>query len=502
MIRGRLGEPIRIGLLAAASAAAAVAQASGDGPVVRPDRVVSAADPGPWDVLGYGIALEGTTMLVGARGVDVPSSNGGAVYAFRRVSGQWVQVQKLTFVGASTNSQIGTSVAVSATVGVAGAPRRGAGGSAFVLRFSGGAWFSQVELADPSAGSGSAFGSAVACSEDVVVAAAPNSAEGVGAGAGRVRVFDRSGQTWTPGQAITAPYPDPGDRFGDAVALSGTLLAIGSPGDDDWAINSGAVYLFERSGPGYQLRAKLRAPTPQAEAWFGSSVALRGNTLVVGAPYEDRGAPDSGCAYVYRVDVPAAPVLGRVLAPALPAETLNFGFSLATDGTSIAVGSPGLAVEDVVVGGAWLYLNDDSVADAVLRPSGPPSLSLAGVSVAISDAAAFTGCPGMQVGFAPSAGATLLLDRTRDCNSNGVTDAIEVATGAAPDADGDGVPDACQCRADLFVDGFVNGVDLGVLLSQWGPAPAARPSDFNRDGFVNADDLGFLLGSWGTCPAQ
>jgi hypothetical protein len=106
----------------------------------------------------------------------------------------------------------------------------------------------------------------------------------------------------------------------------------------------------------------------------------------------------------------------------------------------------------------------------------------------------------MQVGFSPSAGAALLLDRTRDCNANGTPDAIEVATGSASDVDEDGIPDSCQCRADLFVDGFVNGADLGVLLAQWGASSTIRPSDFNRDGFVNGDDLGFLLGRWGACP--
>lgn len=474
--------------------------ASGDGPVVRPDRVVAAGDAAPWDVLGYSIGFDGTTMLVGARGVDVPTNNSGAVYVFRKSGPQWTQVQKLVFTGATSNSQIGTSLAVQGTVGVAGAPNRGSSGSAFVLRSSGGSWFSQVELTDPAAGSGAQFGAAVACSEESAVIGAPNSAEGVGAGAGRVRVFDRVVQTWPAGQFLRAPYPDPGDRFGESVSLSGAWLAVGSPGDDDWAINSGAVYVYERVSGSFVLRAKLRAPVAQAEAWFGSSVSLRGSTLVVGAPYEDRNGANDGCVYVYRLDASGAPQLTRTLSAAAPPDSLNFGFSVATDGPSIVVGGPGLLVDDVAVGGAWVYLDEDGVADALLRPSGAAALSLAGTSVAVSAGAAVAGCPAMQVGFAASAGAALLLDRTRDCNSNGSPDAIEVASGAAQDLDDDGVPDTCQCRADLYVDGFVNGIDLGVLLAQWGPSSTIRPSDFNRDGFVNGDDLGFLLGSWGACP--
>lgn len=479
-----------------------VTSAVADGPVVRPDRVVAASDPGPWDVAGYAIAFDGTTLLLGARGVDAPASNSGAVYVFRRVSGQWAQTQKLVFSASTANSQIGTSVAVLGAVGVAGAPNRGMSGAAFVLRASGGAWFSQVELTDAQLGSGAQFGASVACSENVLAVAAPNASEGVGAGAGRVRIFDRVTQTWSAGQVVRAPFPDPGDRFGESVSLSGNWLAVGSPGDDDWEINSGAVYVFERVGGTFVQRAKLRAPVPQAEAWYGSSVAVRDGMLVVGAPFENRLGFDDGSAYVYRIDASGIPVLARVLSAAVPTDSLNFGYSVATDGVGIVVGAPGFAVEDAVVGGAWAYLDADGVADAVLRPSGTPTLSLAGTGVAISSGAVVVGCPAMQVGFSVSAGGALLLDRTRDCNSNGIPDAIDIAAGAEEDLDLDGTPDDCECRADIFVDGFVDGADLGVLLAQWGPSSVVRPSDFNRDGIVNGDDLGYLLSRWGACPPQ
>jgi hypothetical protein len=85
-----------------------------------------------------------------------------------------------------------------------------------------------------------------------------------------------------------------------------------------------------------------------------------------------------------------------------------------------------------------------------------------------------------------------------DCNSNGVGDACELATGAS-DFNHDTIPDSCQCLADLFIDHQVNGGDLGALLSQWGPATANTASDLNRDGNVNGADLGYLLNAWGPC---
>jgi hypothetical protein len=85
-----------------------------------------------------------------------------------------------------------------------------------------------------------------------------------------------------------------------------------------------------------------------------------------------------------------------------------------------------------------------------------------------------------------------------DCNTNGVGDVCEIAAGA-PDFNGDTIPDTCQCLADLFVDGHVNGADLGILLAQWGLAPAETVSDLNRDGRVSGADLGYLLNAWGPC---
>jgi hypothetical protein len=86
-----------------------------------------------------------------------------------------------------------------------------------------------------------------------------------------------------------------------------------------------------------------------------------------------------------------------------------------------------------------------------------------------------------------------------DCDSNGVSDTYELAAGA-PDFNHDTIPDTCQCIADLFVDGQVNGADLGVLLAFWGPVnPGFPQADMNADGKVDGADLGHLLASWGPC---
>ena len=114
----------------------------------------------------------------------------------------------------------------------------------------------------------------------------------------------------------------------------------------------------------------------------------------------------------------------------------------------------------------------------------------------------WNGCPWNDVAACWSIPA-LLVEWSADCNSDGIVDYGQILTGQLIDADTDGTPDICQqptCRdADLFRDLNVNGADLGILLSQWGPNSQFTVSDINKDGSVNGADLGLLLSFWGPC---
>jgi hypothetical protein len=97
----------------------------------------------------------------------------------------------------------------------------------------------------------------------------------------------------------------------------------------------------------------------------------------------------------------------------------------------------------------------------------------------------------------------LLIEWSADCNQDGIVDYGQILTGQLADLDINGIPDICQqptcADADLFRNGVINGADLGILLSEWGPAPSGTVSDINLDGQVNGADLGYLLNSWGSC---
>ena len=97
-----------------------------------------------------------------------------------------------------------------------------------------------------------------------------------------------------------------------------------------------------------------------------------------------------------------------------------------------------------------------------------------------------------------------LVEWSADCDNDGIVDFGKILQGELTDANSDGIPDICEqstCRdADLFRDFNVNGADLGILLSQWGPNTALTVSDINKDGSVNGADLGIMLSFWGACP--
>jgi len=96
-----------------------------------------------------------------------------------------------------------------------------------------------------------------------------------------------------------------------------------------------------------------------------------------------------------------------------------------------------------------------------------------------------------------------VFESSADCNQDNIVDYGQILNGELPDTNANGIPDTCEgptcADTDLFHDSRINGADLGILLSQWGPASASTVSDINKDGVVDGADLGFLLANWGPC---
>ena len=95
-----------------------------------------------------------------------------------------------------------------------------------------------------------------------------------------------------------------------------------------------------------------------------------------------------------------------------------------------------------------------------------------------------------------------LIEWSADCDSDGQVDIGHILRGEALDGNANGVPDHCEITCadvDLYANGEINGADLGIMLSEWGPAVPGSASDIDGDGQVNGVDLAFLLVFWGPC---
>ncbi|MFW5927417.1 MAG: FG-GAP repeat protein, partial [Wenzhouxiangella sp.] len=194
----------------------------------------------------------------------------------------------------------------------------------------------QAYLKASNTGEGDEFGFSVAASGDTVVVGAPredSDASGVDGDqgddtfdAGAAYVFVRDGSDWTQQAYLKASNTDRIDWFGWSVAVSGDTVVVGAMGEDsdatgvdgdktdDSAEDSGAAYVFVRDGSDWSQQAYLKASNTEADDEFGRSVAVSGDTVVVGAPFEDsdggdaggvtvdqnnNDAPDAGAAYVF-----------------------------------------------------------------------------------------------------------------------------------------------------------------------------------------------------------
>ena len=231
------------------------------------------------DDLGWSVAVSESTAVVGD-----PRNNSftGAAFVFVRSGTTWSQQAKLTAFAHGFQQFLGTSVALSGTTVVAGAP---AAGAAFVFVRSGTIWSRQAKLT----GAVGSFGSSVALSGTTAVAGAP----GENSFTGAAFVFVRSGTTWSQQAKLTAADGAANDSFGSSVALSGTTVVAGAPGKK---ANTGAAYVFVRSATTWSQQAKLTAAHGAANDSFGSSVALSSTTVVAGAPGMNA---NTGAAYVF-----------------------------------------------------------------------------------------------------------------------------------------------------------------------------------------------------------
>lgn len=183
------------------------------------------------------------------------------------------------------------------------------------------------------------FGFSLAVSGETLAIGAWRDDQGA-ANAGSVYVFDRVNGQWTQTTTLfpAAPDPAPHDLYGVSVAIAGDTLMVGAYRDDESAYDAGAVYVYHRVRGEWAYITKLMAPDGQAGDWFGVSVALSGDQALIGAFLDDDLGADSGSAYVFeRVEGEWTQV--QKLTASDGAAGDSFGFALAVSGDTAVIGA-------------------------------------------------------------------------------------------------------------------------------------------------------------------
>jgi len=250
---------------------------------------LTASDGGASDRFGGSVAISGDTAVVGSYTDDVgANTNQGSAYVYARSGTVWTEQANLTARFGATEDYFGTSVAISGDTAVVGAQGDDVAetdqGSAYVFTRSGTVWTQQAKLTASDGAAFDYFGFSVALSGDTVVVGSHNDDVGANTDQGSAYVFTRSGTVWTQQAKLTARFGAASDLLGYSVGLSGDTAVVGAYGADvDPSPNQGSAYLFTRSGTVWTQQAKLTANDGVANDFFGFSVALNGDTVLVSA---------------------------------------------------------------------------------------------------------------------------------------------------------------------------------------------------------------------------
>ena len=309
---------------------------------VGPDLQLLASDGASSDQFGVSAAISGDTAIIGSWGDDIGiNPNQGSAYVFVRSGSSWIQQAKLIASDGGASSTFGVSVAISGDTAIVGAQGTSLSpGSAYVFTRSGTTWTQQAKLTPSDGAVDDFFGSSVAIFGNTVIVGAVFSNVGPNVDQGSAYVFTRSGTTWTQQAKLTSSDGAPANYFGNAVALGSDTALVGARRVKVGAnTDQGSAYVFTRSGTVWTQQAKLTASDGISGDSFGFSVALSGDSAIVGATFADRGANvDQGAAYIFTRSGSIWTQQAALVASDGAANDL-FGVSVALSGDTAIVGA-------------------------------------------------------------------------------------------------------------------------------------------------------------------
>ena len=269
---------------------------------------------------------------------------------------------KLAASDSSPGKLFGTDVAINANTVIASAhadfDRGTNAGAAVVFTRSGSTWTQQAKLIGTNTGSGDLLGKSVGISGDTVVLGASGAAP-AGTDSGSAYVFVRSDGNWIQQAKLVADDADTGDKFGHSVAINGDTIIVGAPSETSYGVDSGAAYVFTRTDQIWTQQAKLTGTVLSVNSMFGWSVDIDDDTVAVGALNNESEGTGSGIAHVF-IRTGGVWTEQANLTASDTITNHNFGRSVALSENTLAVGAPGHNSKGANTGAAYVFLRNEN----------------------------------------------------------------------------------------------------------------------------------------------
>jgi len=412
---------------------------------------LTAAEGAAYIQFGGSVALDGDTALIGARQDVVDGNSQGSAYVFTRSGSTWSQQAHLTAADGTADDWFGDSVALVGDTALIGASHDDVGanwnqGSAYVFTRSESTWTQQAHLTAPDGAYDDRLGESVALDGDTALVSASLDDIGANDHQGSAYLFAGAGAEWEFQAQLTSSDGNPDDSFGFSVGISGDTAVIGAPWRDG---NTGAAYVFVNNGAFWAFQQKLTPSIPQVWAGFGLSVAIAGDTVLVGAPYQDiSGQADQGAAFVFtRSDTTWSQQAVLTAAGGAESDHFSASIALAADGNTALIGSPD---DDIVAtgnqdqGSAYVFTRSGTTwsqqASLVAADGGVEDYF--GQSVALDNNTALIGAPGDNIGASANRGSAYVFTRsgttwTQQANLTGADGTMDDEFGTSVALSGD-----------------------------------------------------------------
>ena len=300
-------------------------------PVIEKTTIL-ADDGASDDMFGYSLSIQGKTAIMGTPQDDDAAYNAGAAYVYKRTNDNWNCEQKITATDGEIADMFGESVDIDGNYLIVGAYQAvgitGNTGAAYIYKYDGTNWNLDAKIFANDGESADNFGKSVAISNNFAVIGAPNEDYGTGA----AYIFELIDEIWTQTAKITENDAEISDHFAHSVDIDGNYIAAGAIGiwefqtkiiandadidrklgysvaiSNEYVVagslgdngGTGSAYIFHRTDATWAQQAKLTPSDGNYEDYFGKSVSISDNYVLIGSQRNDNTKIEEGAAYLF-----------------------------------------------------------------------------------------------------------------------------------------------------------------------------------------------------------